>query len=298
MRCRPFVTLVAGLALLAGLEGSASPTAPVGLLGAYTWHAQDLLFGGFSGIELTADGASYIALTDRGGFTRGRITRDINGRIATVTTDPVHLLQDETAAPLQPDYTDSEGLALAPDGTVYISFEGIARVGRYKDLDGPAETLPIARAFPKMQTNSSLETLAIGPDGALYTVPERTGNAAKPFPVYRFQGGKWDAKLSVPRRGSYLPVDADFDPEGRFYLLERDFRGLAGFASRLRRFDLNSDGFTAETTLLETPVGLYDNLEGLSIWRDNAGRLTATMVSDDNFSFFLRTQIVEYHLPD
>ena len=59
-----------------------------------------------------------------------------------------------------------------------------------------------------------------------------------------------------------------------------------------------ANAMTNEVTLLETPRGLYDNLEGLSIWRDGAGHITATMVSDDNFSFFLRTQIVEYRLPD
>jgi hypothetical protein len=87
-------------------------------------------------------------------------------------------------------------------------------------------------------------------------------------------------------------------PDGRFYVLERDFRGLAGFASRLRRFDFGDNALTNEVTLIETPTGLHDNLEGLSIWRDENGRLTATMIADNNFSFLLPNQIVEYRLPD
>ena len=43
---------------------------------------------------------------------------------------------------------------------------------------------------------------------------------------------------------------------------------------------------------------IRDSLEGLSVWRDANGRLTATMIADNNFSFFLRNQIVEYRLPD
>ena len=71
-----------------------------------------------------------------------------------------------------------------------------------------------------------------------------------------------------------------------------------GIASRLRRFDLGSKGFSNETTLFESPTGLFDNLEGVSIWRDSKGRLTATMVSDNNMTIFLRTEIVEFRLPD
>ena len=91
---------------------------------------------------------------------------------------------------------------------------------------------------------------------------------------------------------------ADFGPDGRFYLLERDFRPLGGFASRLRRFDIGEAGLGAEVTLIETPFALHDNLEGLSVWRDDRGRLRATMISDDNFIFVQQTQIVDYLLPD
>jgi hypothetical protein len=298
MRRRSFLSLAVGLALLAGLEGSASPTPPPGFLDAFTWRKNDPRFGGFSGLELSQDGSRYVALSDRGAFTQGSIRRDAEGRIAAVSADPVKLLKDGSNIPLTDDFSDSEGLALAPDGSFYVSFEGAARVSHYLKLDGPGEDLPISPSFPKLQPNSSLESLAIGPDGALYSMPERTGNADNPFPVYRFKGGKWDEKLSIPRRGGFLPVGSDFGPDGRFYLLERDFRGLAGFASRLRRFDVTPGAMTNEVTLLETPLGLYDNLEGLSIWRDVAGHIMATMVSDDNFTFFLRTQLVEYRLPD
>jgi hypothetical protein len=149
-----------------------------------------------------------------------------------------------------------------------------------------------------MQLNAALEALAIAPDGMLYTLPEQTAQHDQPFPVYRFRNDQWENTLTIPREGSFLPVGADFGPDGRFYLLERDFRGLSGFASRLRRFTLTDAGFVDAKTLLETPVGLHDNLESVSIWRDAAGHLTASMVSDDNFNLLLRTEIAEYRLPD
>lgn len=298
MRRRAFLAVTAGLVLVAGLEGSASPTPPPGYLDAYLWKVDDPGFGGFSGIEVAQNGRDIIVLSDKGAYVAAQIARDEAGRIGSITANPVRPLQGVDGKPLQPGMSDSEGIALAADDSVYISFEGPARVLHYRKLDAAPKTLPIAQGFKKLQKNSALEALAIDAAGALYTLPERSGAEGKPFPIFRFKAGRWDTHLQISRQGGYLPVGADFGPDGKFYLLERDFRGLAGFSSRLRRFALGPKGFDKGETLLETPVGLYDNLEGISIWRDAAGNLTATMVSDDNFKFFLRTQIVEYQLPD
>ena len=289
---------MAGLAVLAGLEGSASPSPPPGFLGDFEWSSDMKLFGGFSGIEVAANGRDFIALSDRAALTQGRISRDADGRIVAVSTGPMQRLKGKGDDLLQGARADSEGIALAPDGSLYISFEAVARVLHYKSIGSSAENLPDHPDFAQLQNNSSLEALAIDAKGALYTLPERSGNRDRPFPVYRFSKGKWDKELSIPREGGFRPVGADFGPDGRFYLLERDFRGLSGFSSRLRRFDLGSKGFSNETTLFESATGLFDNLEGVSIWRDSKGRLTATMVSDNNMTVFLRTEIVEFRLPD
>lgn len=298
MQRRAFLALTAGAVALAGLQGSASPTAGTSLLSDFRWTMDDPRFGGFSGLELGPDGRDLVALSDRGAWLRGRIARDAAGRITAIAPDgPVTLLRGKGEAPLNADRRDSEGLAIAPDGTVYVSLEGPARVLRYARLGGPAENLPDAPAFPKMQTNSSLEALAIGPDGALYTLPERSGGETRPFPVYRFRAGHWDSPFSVSRSEGFLPVGADFGPDGRFYLLERKFAGLAGFATRIRRFRIAGDRIDTGETLLQTPLGLHDNLEGIALWRDAQG-LVATLIADDNFSFLFSTRLVEYRLPD
>ena len=295
---RAYLAVAVGLALIAGLEGSASPTPPPGFLDAFDWTMDAPHFGGFSGIEVAKNGRDIIVLSDRGAYTTGQISRDTVGRIVSISIKPVTPLRGVDGKPLRPGLSDSEGIALAADGSVYVSFEGQARVQRYSKLGGPAKDLPSPRDFKAMQANSALEALAIDAEGTLYTLPERSGALDKPFPVYRFKAGKWDKRLQIPREGGYLAVGADFGPDGKFYLLERDFRGFSGFSSRLRRFALGANGFDNGEILLQTPVGLYDNLEGVSIWRDATGHLTATMISDDNFNFFLRTQIVEYQLPD
>lgn len=298
MRQRSLLGIAGGLILSAGLEGSAGPNPPPGYVSEFKWEMQDPLFGGFSAIAVSADGARFTALSDRGAFTEGAFSRDKQGAISSVSAGPLARLRGAGASALPAARADSEGIAVGADGSTYVSFEGVARVLRYPKLDGPAEPLPVAKEFGRMKINAALEALAIDAEGTLFTLPERSGAADRPFPVFRFRGGVWDSLLAIPRHGEFLPVAADFGPDGRFYLLERSFRGLPGFANRLRRFDYSPDGFSGGKTLFETPSGLHDNLEGLSIWRDAKNRLRATMISDDNFNPLQSTEIVEYLLPD
>jgi hypothetical protein len=292
------------------LEGSANSPPPEGFISAFRLDMADPLFGGLSGLELSDDGTRFTALSDGGSFLRGTITRAADGAITRVTmTRPVPL-KSNTDAPLRRGRNDSEGLAIAPDGTTYISFEGVARVLRYDRIDGLATNLPTPREFAAFPKNAALEALAIDAQGRLYTFPEElrgskkirllTGQPGNPggpdFPVWRFANGKWTQPFSLPRDGSYLPVGADFGPDGRLYVLERQFRGIAGFGSRVRSFTVGAKGLGDERTILQSPIGLHDNLEGISVWRDAAGNIRLTMVSDDNFLAIQRTELVEYRV--
>ena len=296
MRFRTFCTLILACGL--ALEGSASTRigGAAGYVGSFVWRSGDDRMGGMSALEISADGMRFAALSDRGGWTTGHLARDDRGRIMGIDAAPVALLLDGEGQPLRKRRADSEGLAIAPDGTAYVSFEGVARVLRYDQLGGTAQNLPTPQDFRRMPGNAALEALAIGPDGALYTMPEDL-RAGGDFPVYRFKGGAWTQPFALPRRGTFLPVAADFGPDGRLYVLERQFRGLMGFAARVRRFDIAGNRITNEATLLETHPGQHDNLEGLAVWQDAEG-IRLTMISDDNFKFFQRTEFVEYRVQD
>ncbi|MEL7183193.1 MAG: esterase-like activity of phytase family protein, partial [Pseudomonadota bacterium] len=127
-------------------------------------------------------------------------------------------------------------------------------------------------------------------EGRLYAIPERSGDLARPFPVYRRTGTTWEQPFTLRRDGRYLVAGADVGPDGRLYLLERQF-ALVGFRTRVRSFTLTGEDERLE---LETAVGTHDNLEGLCVWTDGAGRLRLTMVSDDNQNAIQRTEFVEY----
>lgn len=262
------------------------------LVGQYHWQADDAAFGGFSAIDLTDDGVGFVAISDRGGFTTGRFLRE-GGVITSIMADRVQPLRGTDGAPIPAHENDSEGLAIGADGQVFISFEGVHLVRQFDATWDTSTALRSPRDFADMQANASLEALAIGADGALYTMPERSGRADWPFPVYRFKDGRWDHPFDIPRRGAFLIAGADIGPDGRLYLLERDFAGI-GFRSRVRRFDLTGG---REEALLQTSTGTHGNLEGISVWQDAFG-LRLTMIADDNFRFFQQTEVVEYRLTD
>jgi hypothetical protein len=295
MRRRLALALIAVMALVLGLGLTTDAGQPgsATYLGSTRWQMDDPAFGGFSAIELTQDGQHFTALTDRAHLMQGHLTRDSTGQITAITPGPLTLLRGIEGAPLTDKTTDSEGLALAPQGGFYVSFEGYHRIRHYPAADQPATNVPSHPDFAGLQLNSGLEALSIDGRGHLFTLPERSGALDRPFPVYRFDGQGWDIPFHIPRSGAFLPVGADFGPDGRLYLLERALTG-PGFRSRIRRFDVTGDRVNAEEVVLQTSTAQHDNLEGLSVWQDAQGRIRLTMIADDNFKFFQRTEIVEY----
>lgn len=294
-RPRLALILAFGLALLASPMVADQRLEPVG---SFTWRmSDDPLFGGMSGLVLDAAGTGFIALSDRSALFRGTLERD-GGVIIGVTSGPGEPLLDERGRPLPEDDADSEGLARAPDGRLYVSFEGDHRIGYFRPGEAIVRTVVRAPEFEDLQKNSGMEALALDPQGRPIAIPERSGVLTLPFPVYRLDGDSWSTPYRLRRDGAYLVVGADTGPDGRLYVLERHFAGLFGFSSRVRSFAFGPTGLTDEELLLQSPTGRHDNLEGISVWRDATGAIRVTMISDNNFNILQRTEFVEYRLVD
>ncbi len=252
-------------------------------------------FGGLSAIHVYEGGETFLALSDAGRFQKGTIKRT-DGKLSGGALNPLVRMIGVNGTPYKGNDSDAEGLAVDKAGNIFVSFEGNHRIRMFDKVTAPARSIKGAPAFKNLQNNSGLEALAVSAQGHLYTLPERSGETDRPFPLWRAAKGKWGIFANIPRRGRHLPVGADIGPDGRFYLLERDFRGLFGFGSRVRSFSLTDTGLTDERELLVTNLGQHDNLEGISVWRDATGGLRVTMISDDNFQFFQTSEIVEYKL--
>jgi hypothetical protein len=278
---------LAVICLCSGLQAEPS-LRPDGVM---RWKLNAPWFGGWSGIEIRAQGTQMTVISDRGRIAEATLRRS-GGRLAGVTLDSSAALQRGKGVPLRKKASDAEGLAIAGDGRAYVSFEHHHRIMQVDRSSGRTHS-PIVLPFRNtLRDNAGIEALAIAPDGTLFAVAERAPAGGAPFPLYAYQDGGWRVAAQIPHRGPFVPVGADFDPMGRFWLLERAVTPL-GFRSRIRMFVIDPRA-PRETTLLTTIPGRYDNLEGISLWQDARGQLHVTMISDDNFLLVQRTQIVEY----
>lgn len=295
---RALIAAVVWLAALAGPQTGTAAAEGAEHLWSFTWSHDDPAFGGLSGIHVGDGGRSLIAISDRGSIVTGRLERAEDGRITGVAEAEIRPLLDPEGRALEKRFTDAEGIAVDAGGRIHISFEARHRVWSYAAPGAAAEPLPQHPGFARFRFNAGMEALALDPQGRLVALPERSGETGLAFPVYRWNGEDWERPFDLPRNGSWLPAGADFGPDGRLYILERDFRGLLGFRSRLSRFVIGPEGPGPREVLFATRGPWHDNLEGVSVWRDAAGALRATLVSDDNFFRLQRTEIVEYRLAD
>ncbi|MBL1435964.1 MAG: esterase-like activity of phytase family protein [Rhodobacteraceae bacterium] len=256
-------------------------------------HLDDPRFGGFSSLEVAADGMSFISTSDRGALLRGDILRE-NGRMTGVANLRLSNIIDTKGAPLTGYHTDAEGLAINDAGAIFMSFEGNHRVMVQADAGALPEFVPKHPDFRTLINNSGLEALAVAADGTLYAIPERSGDMNRPFPVYRFGNGAWTKEWSIERIGNFLVTGADIFGN-QLYVLERDFIGFRGFVTRVRRFEIGAE--TGEV-LLQTSVGDIDNMEGIALWQPIGEAPRVLLIADDNFLFLQRNQLIELVLEE
>ncbi|SHK34979.1 hypothetical protein SAMN05444000_12626 [Shimia gijangensis] len=260
------------------------------------WQISEQWFGGFSGLEVSDDGQSFVMISDRSQMVKGRFERE-SGKIVEVELLERTAMRGSDGGLFKNSDRDSEGLAQSKDGTLFVSFEGKDRVESFRKLSSLGLTLNGSPAFEGMKPNGAFEALAIDDAGFLVALPENPLGRPDQALVFRFEGKRWTQPFPITRDPIFHPVGADFGPDGSFYLLERAFNGL-GFRSQVRRFDVTKTGFVNGVTLVRTFTGKHDNLEGLAVWKDDDGEIRLTMVSDSNFRFVQRTEIVEYVVPE
>ena len=250
----------------------------------------DARVAGLSGLVVSPDGAGFTALGDRGVLVRGTLTRK-DGVLVSARADSVEVLRDVMGEPIERGENDAEGLALTAKGDVVISFEG--KVPRISRFDAKTREHVLSR-FPEpgrmRGDNASLEALALDDRGRPVTLMEQPLQYRDRTEIYRLQDGKWTVIGYLMLSDGFLPVGAEFAPDGSLYVLERRFN-FGGLRSRLRRVVLGDPVLSGQ--VVWAPEKSYGNLEGLSLWTDGDGSLRAVMVADNNQLPFLPKGLTE-----
>jgi hypothetical protein len=259
-------------------------------VGHFAWNVEDSMFGGISGLELTADGTNFTALGDRGRVFVGQFVRDEAGAVIGADIASSDSLAGPRGEALHDDDRDSEGLASLPDGGLAVSFELNDRLALQPSAGDPAKVIPVPN-LERFEENSTIEALAIDREDTLWALTE--GEVDGAHAVVRLRNGNWLPELRLPAEGTWRPVGADFAADGRLYVLERDFWPLVGFMSRILRFSPTESGLGPAEVLFDSRAGSFSNLEGLAVWRDASGNTRLTLVGDNNFLPFLPTDVVD-----
>jgi hypothetical protein len=271
-------------------------------------------FGGLSGLRLDRKGERFISFSDKGNW--------FTGRIVYHDTEMTGLADVEAAPMLGPDgrpitargWYDSESIAIDGsqiyDSRVYIGLERVNQVLRFDFSKGftrsLGEIVPMPTAVKKLPYNKGLEALVFVPGGmplagTLIALSER-GLDANGNLVAFLVGGPSPGQFSIRRTEKFDISDATLLASGELLVLERKFSLVEGLNVRIRRIALKS---LAPGALVDGPVIFevdlgeeVDNMEGIDAFVTPQGETVLTMVSDDNFSLFQRTLLLQFVLVD
>ncbi len=279
------------------------PQAPLAFLGGISVSSKDKLFGGLSGIDMI-DPDTALIISDAGVFVRARLVHE-NGRLVGLADASIDSLFPD--GNMEKEIGDAEDVALDPSDRRHgvIVRERQANAMLTFDLEGgrPVNFQPkfVGADNRILTSNRGLESVAYAPAaspiaGEIVTIAEHPPAGETDNPAWIAGVGAFKIK----RRDAFDISSARFLPNGDLLLLERRFAPAWGIAMRIRRIpgDTIAVGATVDGEVL-LDAGMtsqIDNMEGLAVSEDEAGRIILTLVSDDNYSVLQRTLILQFAL--
>ncbi|HTY65962.1 MAG TPA: esterase-like activity of phytase family protein [Alphaproteobacteria bacterium] len=277
--------------------------------GGLVLESGDARFGGWSDLHVSADGASLLALSDHSFWFTAKLRYD-RGELAAVSDGQLGPLIDRTGARLTGRRSDSEGMAVRPDGAIYISFEREHRIWLYPPaappFSAPPRPVPTPARLVTAPENGGIEALAWLSGGsllalveALYDGPENVGWVGDDA------GATWQELHYRTAGRDYAPTAlAELPPDvpgaGDVLVLERKFTIFSGRAARITRLARETIRPGAhlqgeEIAHLQSPLTL-DNFEGISAVRAPDGTVRLYIISDDNYTFLQRTLLFMFEM--
>jgi hypothetical protein len=279
---------------------NATPT--VGQLlhrGSLRLTSEDADFGGISGLIVSDDGERFLAITDSSHWLTGTI-RYRDGKLAGVEGKEIAPLLDLDGNALSGKDGDAEGLGGSLNGDVYVSFERDHRIWRYAFGKDGLKAKPVAVKMPAVlkqaPDNSGLEAITVLGDGRVVALTEAFYDDSKNIRGWVIEKGKAPRAIALKQRAPFDITDLRELPNGDLLTLERRFSRAGGVGFEMRRIARAAlDGDEPIEAEVIADVGMtfmIDNMEGLSVRKDEDGRTIVYAVSDDNFNKVLQQTLL------
>jgi hypothetical protein len=260
-------------------------------------------WGGYSGMVMSDDGSSLVAVSDVGHWLRLELAHDADGKLTGVGAAQIEPLLDEAGQPVTgKEWSDAEAVAAVSGGSYIVAFERNHRLWRYASVDGipggVAEAVAAPPEISALPENSGVEALLADDSGAL-TLMAEGGAADGASRGWRQQGADWQT-LQIERSDGFEPTDLAHAGKDRLALLERRYTEQDGPAARISLLSsIPSDGPQATYTLavLRLPLSV-DNFECIVVRPGPGNGRYIYLLSDNNQNPQQRTLLLQFYAPD
>ena len=253
-------------------------------------------YGGFSGLVISSEGTEALVVTDKSIFFVLELRRDENDILTGYSVIRKGRILSSKGEHLNGRNTDSESIVIDENNNYYISFESNHRIMMHAKVEGKGVFIPKHPMFRKLSVNKGIEALAIDNKDRLIAIPEKPPSGISDIPIFRLQNNKWEIIKYVKIKDGFLVTDAEFLPQGLLLILERKFSWTQGFKTRFRLISLNNFDNKKPITVFTSAANQFDNLEGMTLWKDKKGAIRILTVSDDNFHPLQQSEIREFFL--
>ena len=253
-------------------------------------------YGGFSGLMIRNAGTEALVVTDKSFFFVLELRRDDNDFLTGYSVIKKGRILSSKGEYLNGRNTDSESIAMDANNNYYISFESNHRIMMHTEVEGKGIFVPKHPMFRKLSVNKGIEALAIDNENRLIAIPEKPPSGISDIPIFRLQNNKWEIIKYVKIEDNFLVTDAEILPMGLLLILERKFSWTQGFKTRFRLISLDKFDNTEPIIVFTSTANQFDNLEGMTFWKDKKGEMRILTVSDDNFHPLQQSEIREFFL--
>ena len=260
------------------------------------------------------DGKKFISISDSGVWLTGELSYAGDTPSGVVNARLGPLLNTDGVPFKRGRDRDSEAIALVNGsisaGSFLVAFEQNHRILSYdvsRDGFSPARSsVPLPEDAKRMRRNFGLEAMTVMRGGAFkgatIALPERLLDRNNSHTGWIWSGEK-PQRFNLENIGDFDITDIASLEDGTLFVLERRFRWLEGVKMRLRRIapgELQPGRTIKGEILIESDLNNeIDNMEGLGLSRGKAGETIITMISDDNFNYFLQqTVLLQFSLTD